>query len=214
MLTDRHTRRTWPYDPERYDADLEWLHQGCARDLGEQGNLGSVISSLERGVYCAPTADVVEAMLARLSWSCRAVQRARRVLPRWRRLPLETREVLTAHYSTAGELPPRADALLGDMATVALWMASREPKGRALRALLRALERADSGYCKGPARAAEKAVRAAHMAWARTGQVEAEQWVAAGVYKPTERDWHPTVRFDARETSEGDYSPWISGVER
>ena len=171
MSTDQR-RRPKSYDPELYDADLEWLHQGYGRDLGEEGNLGSVISSLERGCYCSPNADVVEAMLARLNWSCSAVARARRVLPRWRRLREPDRLILTARYSTAGELPPRAGALLGDLATVVLWQASaadgRTGQPRALRALLRALERGDSGFCKGPVREAEKATRAAHRAWVAT----------------------------------------------
>jgi hypothetical protein len=81
-------------------------------------------------------------------------------------------------------------------------------------ALRRALERGDSGYCKRLLKLAQRSTRAAHRAWARTGQVAAEQWVAAAVYKPTERDWHSQMRFDARDTTEDDYSPWISGVER
>ena len=118
-----HTTRS-RIDAELYDPDLEWLHQAYSRELGEQGNLSSTIASLELGCYCAPSADVVESMLARLAWSCTAVRRARRILPRWRMLCPQDREVLTARYSTAGELPPRAGALLGDLATVVLWRAS------------------------------------------------------------------------------------------
>jgi hypothetical protein len=199
------TRQYRTYDPELYDSDLEWLHQGYARELGEQGSLSSVVSSLEHGGYCSPSADVVEAMLSRLKWSCSAVRRAKRILPRWRRLSVHHRDLLTARYSTAGELPPRAGALLGDLATVVLWQVSGTRK--ALACLLRALERGDSGYCRAPIKAAERAARAAHKAWAATADEEVTRGEHCGATCPhlVQDQARPyCLRFDAKLTTDGD----------
>ena len=170
-------------DPELYDADLEWLVQGYDRDMGRSGTLSSTVAALEHGGPGVSGAEVVDAMIARLKRSVPAVARARRVFPRWRLLTEKHRCIHLVHYGTCGQLPARADALLGPFAKVALYQAQTQPN--AWRRLLRALARGDGGFVAPLRNAAERVVRQAHRAWSRTlcegcGEVSAGEVVIAG----------------------------------
>jgi hypothetical protein len=220
-VTDRPVKRNRP-SGELIDGDLLWLIAYAEGDLGAVGSLQAVVSSLELGTYCAPGPDQIERLLERQKARCPSVARARRLMPRWRLLAPCHRQAAVAYCMSCPGMPPHA-SLLGEdgIARVALWWASTEPNedeatremaprvrsqdGAALRRLLRALERGGGQVVKDACQRAGRTVEGTQKAWLETGTRQAQDWVAAAVYHQRERDWRPTVRFDARSTRASDY---------
>lgn len=187
-----------------WNPDIDWLLQASESALGFRGTLASCQAQLELGGRPTglPNTDLYGDQV--LGWGNHlegSVERHRRAMAIWRRVPEPHQQILIAYYGTPQAptdkdsgadpdavrrqfrergLPPELWGQFGLLAGVA-YLKTAEPKRAAL---IRACEhdyKLESSRAITLARQrAETAVRAAHAAWDALETEDAEAWVEAG----------------------------------
>jgi hypothetical protein len=154
------------------DPDLQWFLCVCPSLLGQRSGHAAVVAALEGGGSGAFDSTGAEALIERARPH---LARARRLGEVWAQLDLESRKLLTAHYTPRSGWSPGVVAALG-MYAGAVMSLTRNREKLELACCHVALEanRATIGRELGRA---ERAVRAAHARWRDAKNASMIRWV-------------------------------------